>query len=149
MTRAHTTRTLGAILFAASAACRPVSAPKPEAEPDPRTSSTSDAVLTPGKDQHVYSTMEELIEAKAPGVQVIRTNGSFSLRIRGLSSFQGSNDPLIIVDGHPSELPGARALESINPNDVVRIEVLKDAASTASYGARGAYGVIVVSTRKR
>jgi len=112
------------------------------------TSSSSDASITVDQSRHVYTSMEELIESRAPGVQVIRQNGSFALRIRGLSSPVGNLDPLIVIDGHPSDLPGTRALEALSPNDVVRIEVLKDAASTAFYGSRGGSGVILVKTKK-
>jgi TonB-dependent SusC/RagA subfamily outer membrane receptor len=147
----HAVRTLVILTAAASAACAP---PKNNrtgavANPSPRTtSSSSDASLAIDQSRHVYTSMEELIEARAPGVQVIRQNGSFALRIRGLSSPVGNVDPLIVIDGHPSDLPGTRALESLSPNDVVRIEVLKDAASTAFYGARGGSGVILVRTKK-
>jgi TonB-dependent SusC/RagA subfamily outer membrane receptor len=93
--------------------------------------------------------MEELITARAPGVQVIRgQSGGFALRIRGLSSPSGITDPLIVVDGVVSSAPGAHGLDGINPRDVERIEVLKDAASTAFYGMRGGNGVILITTRQ-
>jgi TonB-dependent SusC/RagA subfamily outer membrane receptor len=115
--------------------------------PNPHaTSTSSDASLAVDHGKHAYTSMEELIESRAPGVQVIRQNGSFALRIRGLSSPTGNLDPLIVIDGHPSDLPGTRALEALSPNDVARIEVLKDAASTAFYGARGGSGVILIRT---
>ena len=115
--------------------------------PSPRaTSTSSDASLAIDHGKHAYTSMEELIEARAPGVQVIRQNGSFALRIRGLSSPVGNLDPLIVIDGHPSDLPGTRALEALSPEDVAHIEVLKDAASTAFYGARGGSGVIIIRT---
>jgi TonB-dependent SusC/RagA subfamily outer membrane receptor len=132
---------------AAGIACAPVN--KPAGTSNPRaTSTTSDASLEVDQSRHVYTSMEELIEARAPGVQVIRQNGTFALRIRGLSSPVGNLDPLIVIDGHPSDMPGTRALDGLSPNDVVRIEVLKDAASTAFYGARGGSGVILIRTKK-
>jgi TonB-dependent SusC/RagA subfamily outer membrane receptor len=91
----------------------------------------------------------ELIEARAPGVQVIRGQGTYALRIRGVSSPSGINDPLIVIDGTPSSLPGTRALDSLNPRDVLKIDVLKDAATTAFYGMRGGSGVILITTRKQ
>ena len=144
----RTARALVILSLAASAACAPASRPTTGA-PNPRaTSSTSDASLAVDQSRHVYTSMAELIEARAPGVQVIRQNGTFALRIRGLSSPVGNLDPLIVIDGHPSDMPGTRALDGLSPNDVVRIEVLKDAASTAFYGARGGSGVILIRTKK-
>jgi len=154
MHETRTTRVLRALVIltaAASAACAPPKNHRPTSIPgsNPRaTSTSSDASIVVDQSQHVYTSMEELIESRAPGVQVIRQNGSFALRIRGLSSPVGNLDPLIVIDGHPSDLPGTRALESLSPNDVVRIEVLKDAASTAFYGSRGGSGVILVKTKK-
>ena len=92
---------------------------------------------------------EELLQ-RVPGVQVFRrADGSFSVQIRGTRTFSGSNEPLFVVNGiilnnsgHFS--PG----ESINPSDVERIDVLKDASSLAMYGSRGANGVIVITTKR-
>jgi TonB-dependent SusC/RagA subfamily outer membrane receptor len=115
----------------------------------PTTSSSSDATLSAGTAADHSQSMEELIASRAPGVQVIHgDNGTFALRIRGLSSPSGITDPLIVIDGAVSSAPGAHALDGINPRDVLRIEVLKDAASTAFYGMRGGSGVILVTTRK-
>ena len=140
-------RVLLIMSVAASAACAPASRSTTRAASPRSTTTSSDASLTVDQSRHAYSNMAELIESRAPGVQVIRQNGSFALRIRGLSSPVGNLDPLIVIDGHPSDLPGTRALEGLSPNDVVRIEVLKDAASTAFYGARGGSGVILIKTR--
>ncbi len=67
-----------------------------------------------------------------------------TLRVRGASSINANADPLVVVDGHPI----ADGLAFINPYDVESIEVLKDAASSAIYGSRGANGVILVTTKK-
>ena len=145
-----TTRAVRALVImsvAATAACAPPSRPTSGAANPRAASSTSDASLAVDQSRHAYTSMAELIEARAPGVQVIRQNDSFVLRIRGLSSPVGNLDPLIVIDGHPSDLPGTRALEGLSPNDVLRIEVLKDAASTSFYGARGGSGVILIKTR--
>lgn len=89
-----------------------------------------------------------LLQGQLPGLQVTQGSGEpgnegLVLRIRGLSTFSGAgNDPLVIVDG----LPGS--LSVLNPNDIESVSVLKDAASAAIYGSRGANGVIVVKTRK-
>ena len=67
------------------------------------------------------------------------------VRIRGNSSLNGSNTPLIVVDGFP--IGDAGNLSQINPSDIESIEVLKDASSSAIYGSRGANGVILIQTR--
>jgi TonB-dependent SusC/RagA subfamily outer membrane receptor len=122
----------------------------PELPPTPHTATSSDSHVDRDEGTQSYSRIEELIEGRAPGVRVIRhQDGSFRLQIRGISSPAGRNDPLIVVDGTPTaELRSGSALASLNPADVVRIEVLKDAASTAFYGMRGANGVIVITTRQ-
>jgi TonB-linked SusC/RagA family outer membrane protein len=66
------------------------------------------------------------------------------IRIRGNRSFSGSNDPLLVVDGIPFD----GSLNDLNPDDITSLEVLKDASSTAIYGARGANGVILITTRR-
>jgi TonB-dependent starch-binding outer membrane protein SusC len=77
-------------------------------------------------------------------VDVTRLGGAdFSVRIRGARSLAGSNEPLFVVDGVPRT---AGALDAIAPSSVVRIDVLKDAATLAAYGARGANGVILITT---
>ena len=89
-----------------------------------------------------------LLQGQLPGLQVIQGSGEpgnegVNLRIRGVSTFSGAgNDPLIIVDG----LPGS--LTVLNPNDIESVSLLKDAASAAIYGSRGANGVIVIKTKK-
>lgn len=77
------------------------------------------------------------------GVAGIRVNGS-EIRIRGTRSKNASNEPLIVLDGIPYE----ESLSSINPGDVESIQVLKDASSTAIYGAKGANGVILITTKQ-
>jgi TonB-dependent SusC/RagA subfamily outer membrane receptor len=128
--------------------------PAPEAAGGAPRSRTSTSDATVKRDEihdQTFARIEELIQGRAPGVQVIRRlDGNFSLRIRGTSSPASSNEPLIVIDDVPvHELHVGEALAAINPRDVVRIEVLKDAASTAFYGMRGANGVIVVTTRRQ
>ena len=153
-----TARTLVGIvgLTAATSACAAIG-PRPDPALDdshdassPRTGTSSDTRVERDHDNQSFARIEELIEGRAPGVRVIRHHdGSFRLQIRGVSSPAGRNDPLIVVDGTPArELHAGSALASINPSDVERIEVLKDAASTAFYGMRGANGVIVITTRQ-
>ncbi len=98
---------------------------------------------------------EELIRAKVPGVQVIDNNepgGGISLRIRGGTSVNASNEPLFVVDGVPLTVGGGASagrnpLNFLNPNDIESITVLKDASSTAIYGSRGANGVVIITTK--
>lgn len=84
----------------------------------------------------------------APGVQTSAVNGqpgsAPAVRIRGFGSISSSNDPLYVVDG----VPFSGNIANLNPNDIEDMTILKDAASTALYGARAANGVIMITTRK-
>jgi TonB-dependent SusC/RagA subfamily outer membrane receptor len=98
------------------------------------------------------SRVEELLLGRVPGVQVIRlANGDFSVRVRGAKTFgNGSEEPLYVVDGMPLMANGFRtALIGIAPQDIARIDVLKDAGATAVYGSKGANGVILITTKRR
>ncbi len=90
--------------------------------------------------------MGQLFEGRVPGVRLIRTADGIRLRIRGVHSFRGSNDPLFVVDGTPLQTDLSGSLRFLNPNDIERIEVLKGAAA-AIYGTRGANGVVLITTR--
>jgi TonB-linked SusC/RagA family outer membrane protein len=100
--------------------------------------------------------LNQALSGKIAGVQVNtnsgRPGGKANVRIRGFSSINSSNNPLYVVDG--VQLPQgnqdqfSQAIDYINPNDVVSVEVLKDASSTAIYGARGANGVILITTKR-
>jgi iron complex outermembrane receptor protein len=98
---------------------------------------------------------EQLIQAKIPGVQVVTTGepgGATNLRIRGGTSISSSNEPLFVVDGVPLDVGGGvsagrNPLNFLNPQDIESVTVLKDAASTAIYGSRGANGVVIIETR--
>ena len=129
----------------------------------------SDTTLTPGPLTSTAAGIEEFFSgAGAAGVGIRPTDGApgagFSTLIRGLKSFRGTAEPLFILDGvilNPTTRDAAPAfqndesdyqavqntLASINPNDIEKIEVLKDAASTAIYGSQGANGVIVITTK--
>lgn len=95
------------------------------------------------------SQVAELIRDRMPGVQVSRrANGDYSFRIRGTRSLIGNNEPLLVIDGIPvSARTMSAALAGLAPTQVTRIDVLKDAGSTAAYGSRGANGVILITTR--
>lgn len=90
------------------------------------------------------SRVEEMMIDRFPGVDIVNVGGNYSIRIRGQRSFLGGNDPLIVIDGVPIA-DGVRALSTLSPRDIARIDVLKDAASTAIYGSRGANGVILIT----
>ena len=98
---------------------------------------------------HVSSNVTTALAGTTPGVQVISSSGdpaggSSTIRIRGIGSMSASNNPLIILDGMPYE----GSISDINPNDVESMSVLKDASAAAIYGARGANGVILITTKK-
>ncbi|MFD2099041.1 SusC/RagA family TonB-linked outer membrane protein [Flagellimonas iocasae] len=89
----------------------------------------------------------ELLQGKVAGLSIARPgndpNGGFNIRLRGLSTFGANSQPLVVIDG---VLGGS--LQSIDPNDIESIEVLKDGSAAAIYGTRGASGVILVTTKK-
>lgn len=91
-------------------------------------------------------TVMEMLEGRVAGVDVVRRNGRAALQIRGPSTILGGKDPLYVVDGMPVQ-PGPSGYIGVDPYDVESIEVLKDAASTAMYGIRGANGVVVITTK--
>ena len=92
--------------------------------------------------------LDQSLRGKVAGVQITKSSGTPGtgsiIRIRGVNSILGGNDPLIILDGFP--ITGG--LDFINPQDIESIEVLKDASATAIYGARGSNGVIMVTSKK-
>ena len=104
----------------------------------------------------VINSSEQLLQGKVAGLQVTSGGGSAGggskLRIRGGASLNSSNDPLIVIDGVPVESNGiagsANLLNTINPNDIESMSVLKDASATALYGSRASNGVIIITTKK-
>ncbi|MEP7142229.1 MAG: TonB-dependent receptor [Ferruginibacter sp.] len=91
--------------------------------------------------------LDQALQGRAAGVQVTNSTGApggdVRIRIRGASSITGSNDPLYVVDGFVGG-----DFNTINPDDVADIQILKDAAATAPYGSRGANGVVIITTKK-
>ncbi|QIP12713.1 TonB-dependent receptor [Spirosoma aureum] len=91
----------------------------------------------------------QALSGRATGVQVIQNNGSpggsVSVRIRGTSSIQGSNEPLYVIDGFP--INGSNPTQ-LNNADIESMEILKDASATAIYGSRGANGVVLITTKR-
>lgn len=99
------------------------------------------------------------LAGQATGVSIVQPNGLLNnapvIRVRGLSSLSLSSFPLVVVDGIPISTSDASAnstannpLGDINPDDIETIDILKDAASTAIYGSRGAAGVLIITTKK-
>ncbi|SHH51975.1 TonB-linked outer membrane protein, SusC/RagA family [Chryseolinea serpens] len=90
--------------------------------------------------------VEQALQGTTPGVVVTSNSGQpgvgLSVRIRGSNSVSGSNDPLYVIDG----FIGGN-IESINPNDIESLEILKDASATAIYGSRGSNGVVIITTK--
>ena len=97
------------------------------------------------------STLSRALEGAIPGLQVASIDGQpgvdMGIRVRGIGSgTQNNSDALIVIDGVPNT--NSNALSSLNPKDIESITVLKDAASTALWGSRGANGVVMVTTKK-
>ena len=90
--------------------------------------------------------IEAMLRGQVAGVQVVPTANGFAIRIRGAGTFTGNADPLFVVDGVALPLGLDGALNGLNPRDVESIRVLKNASDTALYGARGANGVVVITT---
>ena len=111
---------------------------------------------------------DQLIQGKVAGVQVVNNSGApgsgTTIRIRGTSSIRAGNSPLFVVDGVQLQsnntrpdigltdvgggTPSGNPLNFINPNDIVSIDILKDASAAAIYGSRGANGVVLITTKR-
>jgi TonB-linked SusC/RagA family outer membrane protein len=90
--------------------------------------------------------VDQALQGRAAGVLVLNTAGApganTTIRVRGMNSINGGNNALVVIDG----LQGGN-LNSLNPNDIESIEILKDASATAIYGSRGSNGVILITTK--
>ena len=109
---------------------------------------TASVVSSENIDAKAVSNVAQALIGEVSGVSVTRTNGrpgsSATIRIRGFSSIEGNSAPLYVVDG----VPFSGDINAINPNDIESTTILKDASATAIYGARGANGVVLLTTRK-
>jgi len=103
------------------------------------------------------TTFDQALQGKVAGVVVQQISGQpgggVSIQIRGVSSISGSNSPMFVIDGviiPPTTDPGngGNPLNSINPNDIESVDVLKDASATAIYGSQATNGVIVITTKR-
>ncbi len=114
------------------------------------------AISSDDFNQGAITSAQDLLTGKSAGVVITSAGGApgsgSTIRIRGGSSLNASNDPLIIVDGVPLSNGGvngdANFLSFINPNDIETFTVLKDASATAIYGSRASNGVILITTKK-
>jgi len=93
------------------------------------------------------TSIEQLLQGKASGVGIVQNSGRpgddmGEIRIRGISSIDNNNEPLVIIDGVQADL------NDVNPQDVESVSILKDAASAAIYGSRASAGVILIETKK-
>ena len=113
--------------------------------------------LKPDEKNHgMITSAQDMIQGKIAGVNVTNGGGTpgggATIRIRGGSSLNASNDPLIVIDGLAMDNQGikgaANPLSMVNPNDIESFTVLKDASATAIYGSRGSNGVIIITTKK-
>jgi len=115
-----------------------------------KTSFAGSAKVVAGEEisKKSFTNVSQALAGEAAGVAVFNTSGqpgsTSTIRIRGFGSINGSQAPLYIVD----DAPFGGSLNDINPNDIKSVTVLKDASATSLYGARGANGVIVVTTKR-
>lgn len=93
------------------------------------------------------TTIDQALQGRSPGVQVTNNDGSpgggVSVQIRGTGTF-GDNSPLYVVDGYPI----SGGINTLNPNDIASMEILKDASATAIYGNRASNGVVIITTKR-
>lgn len=128
------------------------------------------SIKTKASDATQFSSVDALMRGRAAGIQVVQAGGdpggAISVKIRGLNSLRGDNEPLYVIDGvivnnvtsdnsdpfssktSNSGQTRQSGLTGINPQDVESIEILKDASATAIYGSRGANGVVLITTKK-
>ena len=114
------------------------------------------AIKPDEKNHGLITSAQDMMQGKIAGVNVTSDGGtpggSSKIRIRGGSSLNASNDPLIVIDGLALDRQGVKgspnALSMVNPNDIESFTVLKDASATAIYGSRGSNGVIIITTKK-
>ena len=114
------------------------------------------AIKPDEKNHALVTSAQEMMQGKIAGVNVTTSNGGpgggATIRIRGGSSLNASNDPLIVIDGMAMDNQGVKGapngLAMVNPNDIESFTVLKDASATAIYGSRGSNGVIIITTKK-
>ncbi|NDV94686.1 TonB-dependent receptor [Dysgonomonas sp. 521] len=115
-----------------------------------RKSDLTGAIASVGQEdlrKGVITSAEQVLQGKVSGLSVVQSSGDpsqgASIRLRGGTSLSASNSPLVVVDG----IPGVD-MNTVQPSEIVSIDVLKDASSAAIYGSRGANGVIIITTSR-
>jgi TonB-dependent starch-binding outer membrane protein SusC len=140
----------------ALAGCSRTTPPPQTASPSNATNSTglvtTGAIDTLSSEQlrgRHAGDVAEMLQGRVAGLQVIRLgNGDISLRIRGDDSILSNGEPLVILDGAPvASQSMSDVLRGLNPREIASIDVLKDVASTAPYGIKGAHGVIIITMK--
>ena len=114
------------------------------------------AIKPDEKNRGLVTNPQDMISGKIAGVNISSTSGTpgagATIRIRGGSSLNASNDPIIVIDGLAMDNDGVKGLSNplsiVNPADIETFTVLKDASATAIYGSRGSNGVIIITTKK-
>ena len=114
------------------------------------------ALKPDAKNKGLVVNPQDMLAGKVAGVNITSNDGApgsgAMIRIRGGSSLNASNDPLIVIDGLAMDNDGVKGLSNplsmINPQDIESFNVLKDASATAIYGSRGSNGVIIITTKK-
>jgi len=104
----------------------------------------------------VPTSIDQVLQGRAAGVQIQANSGtpgaSTSIRIRGINSLNATNQPIFVIDGvvidSATDDESANPLSSINPSDIVSMDILKDASATAIYGSRASNGVIMITTKR-
>jgi TonB-dependent SusC/RagA subfamily outer membrane receptor len=114
------------------------------ASPPPRRDDVTAADIERSPGQPI----EEILKGRVAGVTVTQGEGGLVVRIRGVSSFYGNNEPLYVLDDVPITPGPGGVLRGISPYDIESINVLKDPSETALYGVRGANGVILIRTKR-
>jgi TonB-dependent SusC/RagA subfamily outer membrane receptor len=117
-------------------------------DPSPTRALAGSTVTSDDLDQNPTQSIERALQGHVAGVIITQNaEGGISVRIRGQTTINGNTEPLFVIDGLPIQAGPGGALVGINPHDIASIEVLKDAASLAFYGVRGANGVILIKTK--
>jgi TonB-dependent starch-binding outer membrane protein SusC len=132
------------IVLALLAGCKSTQDTGSHSPPPPRR----DDVTAEDIERNPGQPIEEILKDRVAGVTVTQGQGGLVVRIRGVSSFYGNNDPLYVLDDVPITPGPGGFLRGISPYDIESINVLKDPADTALYGVRGANGVILIRTKR-
>ena len=114
------------------------------------------AIKPDSKNKGVVVNAQDMLAGKVAGVNITTSDGTpgggAQIRVRGGSSLNATNDPLIVIDGLAMDNDGVKGLSNplamVNPQDIESFSVLKDASATAIYGSRGSNGVIIITTKK-